>query len=329
MSQGNTSMSWIRKASVLLLAASFCGGGVVACSKKKQEDSKAEAEKAKADKDNKAPTGDRYKDGQRLAAAMKDWQKRWADTADLPACEPLLKDAADLELCKTAAASLTAMKAAVAKPEPETAQIHLAAELAYATEAASEKLRNASMEKLQQERKTAAAPGASGKPFAAPGTSAAPKARAAGSASKLGDKLKDLQATPADPGMQVMQAYSRANRASLRYVSQFLQFGPLPTRQAAFNELEGLSKRKEAWPAVGRTLREAAMAENDPDLQAKLKALAPKMSRRDRGVMPTAPGMMPKFPPGSAPPAGMPRDLPPGHPPTADHGGDAPPAREE
>jgi hypothetical protein len=326
VSQGNTSKSWLRKASVLLLAASVCGGSV-ACSKKKQEDSKAEAEKGKAEKaeKDKKPTGDRYQDGQRLAAAVKDWQKRWADTADLPSCEPLLKDAAELELCKTAAASLVAMKAAVAKPEPEATQIHLAAELAHATEMASEKLRNASMEKLQQERK--AAPGASGKPLPLPAASAPAKAKAAGSASKLGDKLKDLQASPADPGMQVMQAYSRANRASLRYLSQFLQFGPLPTRVATFTELEGLSKRKEAWPAVGRTLREAAMAENDPDLQDKLKALAPKMSRRDKGVMPASPGMMPKFPPGSVPPA-MPQGLPPGHPPMNERGAE-PPARDE
>ncbi|RYZ05971.1 MAG: hypothetical protein EOO73_17630 [Myxococcales bacterium] len=325
MSQGNTSKSWLRKASVLVLAVSVCGGSV-ACSKKKQEDGKAEAEKTKAESEKKAPTGDRYKDGQRLAAAVKDWQKRWADTADLPPCDPLLKDAAELELCKTAAASLVAMKAAVAKPEPEGTQIHLAAELAYATEAASEKLRNASMAKLQEERKATAAPGSSGKPLPAPGASA--KARAAAS-SKLGDKLKDVQAAPADPGMQVMQAYSRANRASLRYLSQFLQFGPLPTRQAAFNELEALSKRKEAWPAVGRTLREAAMAENDTDLQGKLKALAPKMSRRDRGVMPASPGMMPKFPPGSTPPS-MPQGLPPGHPAMPhDQGADAPPRGEE
>lgn len=327
MSQGNTSKSWLKKASVLMLAVTVCGGSV-ACSKKKQEDGKAEAEKSKAENEKKAPTGDRYKDGQRLAAAVKDWQKRWADTADLPPCEPLLKDAAELELCKTAAASLTAVKAAAAKPEPEATQIHLAAELAYATEAASEKLRHASMTKLQEERKTTAAPGASGKPLPTPAGSASPKARAVASASKLGDKLKDAQATPADPGMQVMQAYSRANRASLRYLSQFLQFGPLATRQATFNELEALSKRKEAWPAVGRTLREAAMAENDTDLQAKLKTLAPKMSRRDRGVMPAAPGMMPKFPPGSAPPA-MPHGLPPGHPPTPHEGADAPPRAEE
>lgn len=325
MSQGNTSKSWLRKASALLLVASVCGGAV-ACSKKKQEDSKAEAEKAKVEQDKKSPTGDRYKDGQRLAGAVKDWQKRWADTADLPSCDPLLKDAADLELCKTAAASLAALKAGVAKPEPEATQIHLAGELAYATEAASEKLRNASMAKIEQERKNAPAGSPSGKRLPLPAASAGIKAKAAASASKLGDKLKEVQATPVDPGMQVMQAYSRANRASLRYLSQFLQFGPLPTRQLAFNEVEGLSKRKEAWPAVGRTLREAAMAENDPDLQAKLKALAPKMSRRDKGVMPASPGMMPKFPPGSTPPA-MPQDLPPGHPPTNERA-DAPPSGE-
>lgn len=310
MSHRLTTWSRLGNLGVLLLATTLAGG--VACSKKKQADSKAQAEKSTVEKDKK-PQGDRYKDGQRLAAALKDWSKRWSDTADLPGCEPLLKDAAGLELCKTAAAALVTMKAAVAKPEPESAQIHLAAELAFATEAASEKLRNASMEKMQQEHKSAApAPSAGAKSPSAPLASGA-KARALGSAGKLGDKMKDLQAAPADPGMQVMQAYSRVNRAALRYLSQFLQFGPLPTRNATFTELEGLSKRKEAWPALGRTLREAAMAENDPELQAKLKALAPKMSRRSQGVVPAGPGMMPNLPPGrtQAPPSG---ELPAGHP---------------
>jgi hypothetical protein len=314
-----TTWSWLGNVGVLLLATSL--GGAVACSKKKQEDGKVEAEKAKAEKDKK-PQGDRYKDGQRLAAALKDWSKRWSDTADLPGCEPLLKDAAELELCKTAAGALATMKAAVAKPEPEATQIHLAAELAFITEAASEKLRNASMEKMQQEHKAAPGPSAGKAPVAPTGSAA--KVRALGSATKLGEKLKDLQAAPTDPGMQVMQAYSRVNRASLRYLSQFLQFAPLPTRSATFTELEGLSKRKEAWPALGRTLREAAMAENDPELQGKLKALAPKMSRRSQGVVPAGPGTMPNFPPGrmQAPPPG---ELPPGHP-TMPPRGEAPAA---
>jgi hypothetical protein len=259
----------------VLLIAACVAGSTLGCSKKKQDDGKAEAEKLKAETDKK-PVGDRYKDGQRLASALKDWGKRWSDTNDLPACDPLLKDAAEQELCKTAAAALATLKAAVAKPEPEATQIRLAAELAFATEAASEKLREASMQKLQAEHK--AAPGASaGGGRTAPAASAFAKVRPSSSSAKpspLASSGKPLEATPVDPGMQVMQSYSRVNRAALRYLSQFLQFGPLATRNAAFTELEALSKRKESWPALGRTLREAAMAENDPDLQGKLKALA-------------------------------------------------------
>lgn len=295
--------SWSRVGAALLVTSALVTAA--GCSKKKQEDGKAEAEKAKAEK-NKRPEGDRFQDGTRLAAAMKDWTKRWADTADLPACDPLLKSAEELALCKTAADALVAMKAAAAKPEPEATQIHLAAELAYATEAASEKLRNASMERMQEQRTKAAAPGASGSaarkapPIPLPSSA---KAHAVGSAAKLAEKMKELEAAPVDPAMQVMQAYSRVNRASLRYLSQFLQFGPLPTRNAAFTELEGLAKRKEAWPALGRTLREAAMAENDPTLQGKLKTLAPKMSRRSQGgALPGGPGMaQPTLPPGHVP----------------------------
>jgi hypothetical protein len=277
-------------------------GSSPGCSKKKQEDGKAEAEKLKAEADKK-PQGDRYKDGQRLASALKDWSKRWSDTNDLPACDPLLKNAADQELCKTAANALTTLKTAVAKPEPEATQIRLAAELAYATESASEKLREASMEKLQAEHKSAPAPSGSGAPKPITAASGFTKVRPLGSSGKAAPLLsgsKAPEAPPVDPAMQVMQAYSRVNRAALRYLSQFLQFGPLPTRNAAFTELEGLSKRKESWPALGRTLREAAMAENDPDLQGKLKALAPKMSRRS-GVKPAAPGVAPTLPPGHPP----------------------------
>ena len=298
----------------MLVAASVLFGSV-GCSKK-QDDAKAKAEKAEADK--KRPQGDRYADGQRLAASLKDWTKRWGDTADLPSCDTLLKDAAELELCKNAATALTTMKAAAAKPEAEAALIHDAAELAFATETASEKLRNASMAKMQAEH--GAAPGASGsaapgKPPAPPkpALSASPKTKPIGSAAKMALSEKGRpEATALDPSMQVMQAYSRANRAALRYLSQFLQFGPLPTRKAAYTELEGLSKRRDAWPALGRTLREAAMAENDPDLQGKLKSLAPKLSRRGPGMMPMNPGMMP---PG----------MPPGHPSMPEPGAGAPP----
>ncbi|HYQ17687.1 MAG TPA: hypothetical protein VEQ58_18065 [Polyangiaceae bacterium] len=313
-----------------LLLATCTALSVTGCSKKKQEDTKAEAEKAKAEADKK-PQGDRYKDGQRLASSLKDWTKRWADTNDLPACDPLLKNAPDLELCKTAGAALATLKASVAKaePEPEASLIHQAAELAFATEAASEKLREASMEKLQAEHKTAPGPSASGFTRAmSPAPSALARARALTSAGRaaLAEKGKAPEATPVDPAMQVMQAYSRVNRAALRYLSQFLQFGPLPTRNVAFTELEGLSKRKETWPALGRTLREAAMAENDPDLQGKLKALAPKMSRRAPGVMPAPPGMVPGLPPGHPPAAEDLPPLPPGHPPTP---GATPPAPRE
>lgn len=293
------SWSWYGCLGAVLLTASAVS--LAGCSKKKEEEAKATAEKAEAESKKKKPQGDRYADGKRLEAALKDWTKRWGDTADLPACDPLLKDAAQLELCKTAASALTTMKAAVAKPEAEGVLLKNAAELALATENASEKLRTASMEKMQADQKTApASSGLTKVPQSAFG--ATPKTKPLGSgalsksgAAKVTDKLKPAEAPPLDPAMQVMQAYSRVNRAALRYLSQFLQFGPLPTRKAAFTELEALSKKKEAWPALGRTLREAAMAENDPDLQGKLKALAPKLSRR---------------------PTGAPAATPPGHPPT-------------
>jgi hypothetical protein len=308
--------SWLANGAALALALSVAGS-VAGCSKKKEEDAKAKAEKAQAEA-KKKPTGDRYADGQRLTAALKEWGKRWADTSDLAACDPLLKKTEELQLCKDAQASLANMKAAAAKPEAEAVLIHSAAELAFATEAASEKLRNAFMEKTQAEHK--AAPVGSGAPGGKPsGLTTLPRTRPLGSAGKaaladkLADKGKGLEPAPLDPEQQVMQAYSRVNRTALRYLSQFLQFGPLKTRNATFAELDGLSHRKEVWPALGRVLREAAMAENDPELQGKLKALAPKLSRRPPGALPGMPPGMPGMPPG----------MPPGHPPPP---AEAPPA---
>lgn len=283
------------KGGVLLLGHALLMSSM-GCSKK--HDDKAQAEKSEAAR--KKPDGDRYADGERLAAALRDWSKRWSDTADLPGCEPLLKDTAELELCKTAMTSLASMKTAAAKPEPESVLLHDAAELAFTTEAASEKLRNASMEKLQSAPKAAPSSSASGAAKASPPASAKPlaiysakpSARAMGPGiAKLSDGVRPLDAavTAVDPAMQVMQAYSRVNRAALRYLSQFLQFGPLKTRKAAFAELDGLAKRRETWPALSRTLREAAMVENDTELQGQLKALAPKLSRRPPSVAPALP----------------------------------------
>ena len=313
------SRAWSWKSQVGALALSTCvAGGVSGCHKKDADD-KAEAEKAEAERKHR-PQGDRYADGQRLGAALKDWTRRWSETQDLPACDPLLKDAADLELCKSAATALTTLKAATAKPEAEAVLIHDAAELAFATEAASEKLRNASMEKMQAEQKAAPLASGSGAPKTPPPPkvpplpwSSATKVRGLSSAAKsaLAEQLKPIDGS-VDPAMQVMQGYSRANRAALRYLSQFLQFGPLPTRNATFTELEALSKRKETWPALGRTLREAAMAENDPALQGSLKTLAPKLSRRSAGIVPATPDLLGAPPGGARPPAAAP---PPAAPP--------------
>lgn len=295
--------SWLASMGAIVLVTSVAGG-VVGCSKKKEEDTKAKAEKAKAE-GKKKPQGDRYADNVKLSGALKEWTKRWSETADLPACDPLLKTPADAEVCKTAQAALTTLKAAVAKPEAEGVLIHAAAELTMATENASDKLRAAFMEKTQAERKTG--PASSGAPGAkpvpsGPAFSKLPRTRPLGSsgkaalADKLGDKAKGIEAAPLDPDQQVLQAYSRVNRASLRYLGQFLQFGPLPTRNLAFTELEGLSKKKETWPALGRALREASMTENDEALQGKLKALAPKLARRPPGAVPTLPGLPPGHP---------------------------------
>lgn len=311
----------VNTATLIVVTAAL--GGALGCSKKKQEGAKAQAEAAEIEK-TKRPTGDRYADGQRLAAALKDWTRRWADTPELPACEPLLKQAPDLELCKAASAALTTMKTAAAKPESEAVLLRAAADLAIGTEAVSEKLRSASMEKLQTEQKTSPSASAAPGRTTPPGAASAGKPRPLGSAGKtaLMEKSTALEASPLDPGMQVIQAYSRVNRASLRYLSQFLQFGALPTRKAAFTELEALSKRRPTWPALGRTLREAAMAENDADLQGRLKVLAPSLSRRAPTSLPGGTTLAPPGAPPGAPGNAEPSQGAPATTPAAPHAKD-------
>lgn len=274
---------WLGRATVLMLAASTVGGAS-GCSKKHEEE--ASTEKVARQKHNrgkhKEPPSDRYADRRRLNGALKEWRKRWSRIGELPACEPLLKTPSELALCKNTVAALSAVKAAVAKPESEATVIHLTAELAYAAQVALEKLSEAS-EKVHSQHP--AAPASSVRKTVAATPSAAPSAAE----------------TPVDPATQVLESYSRLERTSRRYLSQFLQFGPFALRKATFKELEALSQRKEAWWGLGHSVHEATLTETDQDLKRNLTELAAKLRQRPPG--PSAKNPEPVADADGAPPA--------------------------
>ena len=282
---------------------------------------------AKATDSKPAPSAsvDRLADGKRLEKSVADWTKRWNDFAPLPTCEKLLEPA-DVALCTSTDAALTTLKTAVAEKKPEAVLMHAAAELALAAEQANEKLRAVVQEKAAKEGGAAGAkvpPGG-----VKPPTPAAPPPKAAplgsGKLPSMAERLRnraDAGATPPNPDNAVVEAYGRASRLALRYLSTYLQYGPLPTRQAAFAEFEQLSNKRPAWPGLLRSLREASLMEKEPalstklkDLVNKLRALAPKPTLPASGAIPSGP---PPLPPGVKPPGGpvVRPPPPPGAPP--------------
>ena len=276
------------------------------CSKKKDE-----AQKETDTKPAPSASVDRLADGKRLEKSIADWTKRWNDFAPLPSCEKLLSGP-DLELCTKTETALATLKDAVATKKPQDVVMQAAADLALAAEQANEKLRAVVMEKTAKEGGPATGsrpppggvqpPNPPATPHAAPGGSARPP--------KLAERIRsrDGGVPPPNPDNAVVEAYGRAARLALRYLSTYLQYGPLPTRQAAFSVFEKLAEKRPAWPGLLRSLREASLMEKEPNLSAKLKdmvtklrALAPKPSRP---VLPASASVgAPAAPPAPKPPA--------------------------
>ena len=254
----------------------------VGCSKK-QDNSKAEAEKVQASQKD----GDRYNDGKRLAKQLKSWPKQWREMSDLPSCELLLKDASDLELCKAAGNAQAVMKAAVAKPEPDPVLIHDAAELMFANVVAWEKLR-AALDALEASP-PAAAPSASAPPgkvlpkAPVPASSALSKAKP-GSSAAVAVAGKAVDPEVHEQARHLEHTYLRVDQLTRRYLIFYLQFAPLPTRKLTFAELEAVSKRKQPWYQLGHTLLEAAHGEDDRALRGKLKALGHSLRNEAAGA---------------------------------------------
>lgn len=282
-----------RSGSVLGVAVLSLALGV-GCSKKK-----AEPEKATTPAPSASAT-DPNADGKRLERSLTDWKRRW-DRIALEGCEPVLKEAADLELCSKANEALTKVKEFAAKTDKSPEAMRAAGDLILAAENAVEKLRLAAASEL-------AKPGASGAPKAAASAPPKPKLKAAGSAAAAPSGSGPSRVE--NPQMKVVSSYERVARTAARYLGSFLQQGPLEVRKQAFAEVQRLVPQREKWSALRDVVRQASLTEREPELRKQLRETEQKL----RPPRPTgAPsGASPMPPPGRRP---GPDGMPPGHPP--------------
>lgn len=273
-----------------LTAAGALALSVNACSKKKE----ATPEKTTSPAPS-ASASDPNADGKRLDRAVNDWKRRW-ERIDLENCEALLKDAADLELCKKAEGALAKVKEHASKLDKSPAAITAAGELILAAEAVVEKLRAANMTNV-------AGTAGSAKPTALPVARAAgsakpktvakpPTAKGSASVAALGSAAPRRD----DPATKLVSSYERAARSAARYLGSFLQQGTLDVRKQAFTEVNRLVPLREKWLTLRDVVRQASLTERDADLKKQLRDLEQKL----RGSAPPPPGvsgMRPAAPP--------------------------------
>jgi hypothetical protein len=293
------SVGFRRSGSVLGVLAVLMALGAVGCSKKKAEPEKATPAPSASATDPNA-------DGKRLDRSLTDWKRRW-ERIELEGCEPVLKEAAELELCTKAKDALTKVKELASKADKTPAAMRAAGDLVLAAENAVEKLRLAAASELAGA--PGAKPGASGAPKPVASTPPKPKAKPAGSGSPA--PSGSVPARVENPQMKVVSSYERVARTAARYLGSFLQQGPLEVRKQAFAEVQRLVPLREKWSALRDVVRQASLTEREPDLRKQLREVEQKLRpARAPGAPSGAPvhGMPPGMRPG-------PDGLPPSHPP--------------
>jgi hypothetical protein len=299
MSRRIVSLGFRRSGSVFGVAALLMALGAVGCSKKKAEPEKATTPAPSAS------AADPNADGKRLERSLTDWKRRW-DRIELEGCEPVLKEAAELELCTKAKSALTKVKDLASKADKSPAAMTAAGDLVLAAENAVEKLRLAAASELAGA--ASAKPGAPGAPKPAGSVPPKPKAKPAGSGAPA--PSGSVPARVENPQMKVVSSYERVARTAARYLGSFLQQGPLEVRKQAFAEVQRLVPLREKWSALRDVVRQASLTEREPDLRKQLRDLEQKLRpARPPGAPSGAPMQgLPGLRPG-------PDGLPPSHPP--------------
>jgi len=197
---------------------------------------------------------------------------RWKAKPSLGDCSAALKEKPDLELCQAAESALAGVtSAADATPEASLSQL---APAALALARLSERLRYLSLQQLAElhvERDAAPAPSASA-------ATAGSVARAHGHqhGSPAEQRAMELREGPIQRQLEVVM---RLERDVLRNLGAYLEYAPLPTRQAAFATAKALRVQHPRWPALAHLLNEAAVLETDANLKRDLQQLSESGSR--------------------------------------------------
>jgi hypothetical protein len=230
----------------------------------------APASLAPAPVDSVAESRRQARFGLELQRAHTLWQAR----PDLAHCPDILHEKADVELCHAAATALDAVEQLDPAAAPDSA-LPVLANGSLALVRLLDRARYLNFEDFGRRQLEAdgGAPAASGsvRPVAA----AVPSASLPKTPQALHELLRQRQVLKLgnSPLAQLVESTARLEHDVLRNLSAYLEYAPLPARQAAFESVKQLQAQHPRWPTLSHVLREAAVLETDSALKQKLTAL--------------------------------------------------------
>lgn len=214
----------------------------------------------------------------RFAVELGRAHTLWQERPELGKCLDSLKEKPDADLCRAASSALGGVEQ-LDPAAPPSAALAVLADAALALVRLVERARYLSLEELGRARVEgdAGAPGhaAGARPYvgAAPTASAAARSDPAHSVQNLLRERPRLKITET-PLTLLVQVAARLERGVLRNLGAYLEYAPLPVRQAACETLKELQSEHAQWPALNHLLREAAVLETDATLKQRESELA-------------------------------------------------------
>jgi hypothetical protein len=214
----------------------------------------------------------------RFESELARARTRWQERPELGNCADILKERADTELCHAAASALTAIEQLAPDASPGVVLATLS-DAALSLVRLVERARYLSLEDIGKARLEGDA-GTLAKPL----TSARPSPPAASTPSagpqKLPRAMKGLMRERAafkiteSPSSHLVEVSARLEREVLRNLGAYLEYGPLPVRQTAFDTTKALQAAHPHWPGLSHLVREASVLETDEAQKQKLNALS-------------------------------------------------------
>ncbi|MEO8903506.1 MAG: hypothetical protein ABI488_14880 [Polyangiaceae bacterium] len=185
----------------------------------------------------------------------------WHAKPGLPECTQVLHETGDAELCSKAATALTAIEE-LASDAPTERIVPTLADGSLALARLSQRARYQSLVEVGQHRVT----GDAGAPLAASAAPVAPEP----ARPHLPHPVMELGDGPA---AQLVGVVLRLERDSLRNLSAYLEYAPLPDRRAAFDAVKQLRATRPQWQPLDHLIHEAMLLESDPGLKRDLSEL--------------------------------------------------------